>query len=983
MKAGDILKGFRVLSASDVAEYRCQALHLMHDATGCEVFNLSADDRENLFAFSFMTPPPNDTGVTHITEHSVLSGSRRFTVKEPFSVLMKGSMHTFLNAFTFPDRTVYPAASLNHADYFNLMLVYGDAVFFPLLRTETFMQEAWRLERQGEILKYAGVVYNEMKGAYSSPESVVGEWAYRSLFPDTPYRFDSGGDPKAIPSLALSDLKSYHARYYHPSNCRIFLYGNIPVEEKLEFLQRQLLASFGREAAAEPLPPQSRWESERRLEKTFPVRPGTPTEKRSTVCMSWLSQPVTDPLALLTLEVLCDILIANAGSPLRKRLVDSGLGEDLSPASGLETELLQSVFCVGLRGTQPDREGEIRGLILDTLSSLCRDGIDPSLIESVINRVEFRNREIRGGGGPYALRLMRRTLRGWSYGLDPAASLAFTPVMERLREELSEDPKYFEGVIERELLSNQHRVVLVVRPDPDQEKSESEELSRHLAALSAGIDPEGRRKLEADAEAFTAFQKRAENPEELAKIPFLARKDLPAAVEKIPTLEQSLPGGVPLFLHDIFTNGIAYIDILFPLEGLDEGLSLLLPLFCKAVCGSGVPGVSYADMAVELFRLTGGFFSSVDASGIVGSRNGIGQNMLFRVKALWKNLVPALDLVRRLLLSADFADESRLRDMILELRNDEKSSLVPAGHHFALLRAAARLCPSAAREETWKGVTQLVFLEELASHVDERLSGVREGLEKIRDSLVRRGRMILNATAPGEGFGQLASALGEFSSSIPDPRMAHPAEARPAFSPTGGGAESLVTSATVGYVARAITGIFYQEPKSAAQTVLGHLLSTGHLWESVRMEGGAYGAFSYPRSVDGVFLFASYRDPNIVRTLGAFREALARAADGGLDEKDIDRAVIGTVGKEERPMDPSEKGLVGLQRRLYGITDELRQSHRSRVLGMDRTSLVEAARILLDGYEKGFSVVISNRAAIERAGREMAELAASVREIPE
>jgi Zn-dependent M16 (insulinase) family peptidase len=392
METRDRIGAFDVLTRREIPEYRARGVHLRHTRTGCEVMHLETADTENLFAFCFATPPRDDTGVSHIIEHSVLSGSRAYPLKEPFSVLMKGSMHTFLNALTYPDRTVYPAASCNRADFFNVLSVYGDAVFHPLLRKETFMQEAWRLEEEGNGtggLKYAGIVYNEMKGVYSSPDSIVAELTTRSLFPDTPYRFDSGGDPRSIPSLTLESAREFHARYYHPSNCRIVLYGDIPLPDVLGFLEEKFLSDFDASRIDAGIPAQRRWDSPRRLEKTYPVKPDTPLEGRTSVTVSWLLPAVTDSVALVTHEVLSEVLIESAGSPLRKALVDSGLGEDLSPVSGLETDLKEMIFAVGLRGAEPDREKKIESLILDTLHALSKDGLDRNLVQSMINRVEF------------------------------------------------------------------------------------------------------------------------------------------------------------------------------------------------------------------------------------------------------------------------------------------------------------------------------------------------------------------------------------------------------------------------------------------------------------------------------------------------------------------------------------------------------------------------------------------------------------------
>jgi presequence protease len=978
---------FRVLARRELPEYRSSALHVRHETTGCEVLHVGTADTENLFAFCFATPPQDDTGVSHITEHSVLSGSRRFPLKEPFSALMKGSMHTFLNALTYPDRTVYPAASCNRADFFNLLDVYGDAVFHPLLRKETFMQEGWRLEpvngREDE-LQYAGVVYNEMKGAYSSPESIVGEWAFRSLFPDTPYRFDSGGDPRSLPSLTLLQAREFHQRYYHPSNCRIFLYGNIPAEETLAVLHERFLSGFTRQTIESSIPVQPRWREPRALEKTFPVKPDTPLSARSSITLSWLLPGAADPLSILTHEVLSEVLIGSAGSPLRKSIVDSGLGQDLSPVSGLETDLKELVFAVGLRGTEPDRAEQLSGLVLKTLETLAAKGLDPRLVESMINRVEFRHREIRGNGSPYALRLMGRALRGWVHGIDPVASLEFDSVMAGVKSRLAGDPKLLEGIIQRELVANPHRVTLVVRPDRSQEQRDTDSERARVAEALRGLAPQEKARLVSDARDFRTYQLAPDSPQAIALLPSLKRTDLPPEVERIPAQETSTPSGVPLTLHDIFTNEVVYLDLAFSTQGISGERTLLLPLFGKAVCGCGLPGKSYDNVALDLFRLTGGFGASLDAGGIVGEPQSFGQHVFFRMRCLRKNLAEATSLASSLLSSADFRDLSRLRDLLLELRNGIKASLVPGGHQFAMTRAAAMLSASVAREEEWKGITQLLFLEGLARDLDARLSWIAESLESIRKDLLVQSTMLANATTVGDSFDEASRAVELMAQALPRTSLSH-AEPQAAAAPGGGAprAESLLSSASVGYVARAIPGFRYEHADNGPAAVLGHLLSTGFLWEKVRMEGGAYGAFSFPRNMEGLFLFGSYRDPHIAGTILRFREALESVENAALSEEEVEKAVIGTVGREDRPLDPGEKGFVSLQRKLHGVTDELRQKRRTLLIATGRTEVVRAARELARTFDKGFTSVIANRASLKEAAATVPELGDRSIDLPE
>jgi Zn-dependent M16 (insulinase) family peptidase len=975
--------GFREVAERAVDEYRCRARVFRHAATGCQVLHLATADTENLFAFSFATPALDDTGAAHILEHSALAGSVRFPLREPFTVLMRGSVSTFLNAFTFPDRTVYPAASCTPQDFFNLLDVYGDAVFFPLLRDETFRQEGWRLDPAGGA-GYAGVVLNEMKGAYASPEALAGEWALRALFPDTPLGRDAGGDPRIIPTLTPEGLRAYHRRWYHPSNCRIFLYGDIPAEEELAFLQERFLSSFSAEAIDAPPSEPARWTAPARLERTFPAPAGASTERRSTVALSWLGPSVADREELLALEVLSDALVGTSGSPLWKALTDSRLGEDVAPVTGLETEAGRAVFAVGLRGTEPGRADDIERLVLDTLAALVERGIGERVVASTLNRIEFRHREIRGNGSPYALRLMRRALRGWSAGADPVDSLEFAPVMASLRRRLASDARLFERLAADRLLGNLHRATLVVRPDPDQEARDAADERGRIADIQRRTSAADRARQAAEQRAFEAFQSRAETPGELALIPTIGRAALRREPEVIPTTEGRLACGAPLARHDLFTNGVVYVDLCFRADGLTERQVLLLPLLARAVCGCGLPGKGYAEAALELFRLTGGFAAVLDAGATVANPDDVSGHLFLRTRALRPVLAEALDLVAGLAAAADFREPARLRDLAIELRNDLKAALLPVGTRFAALRAGSRLSAAMAVEERWHGISQLEFLQGLANGLDGRIGSLAAELEELRAALITRDNVLFNVTDAAEGFAEAESRLETLYAALPAGSARGDDQDAARAAPLAGWlrAESLAAGTPVGYTSRVIPGFPWADRRSAYATVLGHLLTTGSLWEKIRRAGGAYGAWAYPRPVEGVFVLGSYRDPEIGRTLGAFRAALEEFAANGPGDDEVERAVVGTVGRDDRPLDPGEKGFVSLQRRLHGIGEPDRLARRRLVLQCSGRDLAEAARGLLDGWDRGSTAVLAGRAAIDKAARDLPELAEAVREVP-
>jgi Zn-dependent M16 (insulinase) family peptidase len=973
--------GFELLSVRELPEFRARGVRCRHLVTGLELFQLLNDDPENLFAFAFRTPPPDSSGVAHILEHSVLCGSRRFPLKDPFVVLLKSSLQTFLNAFTFPDKTVYPASSMLEKDFFNLMLVYADAVFFPLLRQEVFQQEGHRLEQTGEGLRRVGVVYNEMKGVFSSAEAIVGDLSMRSLFPDVPYGFESGGEPRAIPSLSYEAFLDFHRRYYHPGNCRLFLYGNIAPGETMRFLQENFLASFGPppELPAE-LPRQPRWSAPRTREATYPVQSGGRGE-RSSVTLNWLTVPALDPLRLLAMEVAAEVLVGNVGSPLQKALLESKLGEDLSPATGLDTELAELVFSVGLRGTAAESAPRIQRLVLDTLEELAEEGIPEQQLGSAVHRVEFRNREIQRGGRPFSLTLMRRSLRGWLHGGEPELTLEFRPWMDVLKERLAQG-RYLEGLIRSQLLENPHRATVVVRPDPEQAAREAEEERREMRTLESSLGEAERERIAEANRRLREFQERPDGPEETARLPSLRREDLPREVERIP--ESPLPESLrqPGFFHPLFTNGVVYLDLALDACGLPPQASTLLPLFSRAVGGSGLPGVPYHEVATRLALLTGGFSASLGAdSPYDGERAGPVQRVIFRVKMLEENLSPALELVARLLLEADFRDLERLQTLVLEMRNDLKASLVPGGSHYVSLRAGSRLSAALALEERWKGVTQLLAMEDAGRGLPANLPELAERLESLRAMLLNRGRLALNLTCDAEQTSRVWPALERLLAGLPGGSPApEGGDAQPLDSAASPGSEILLATTNVNFAAVAVPGSAFGTRESVQESLLAHFLSTGFLWEQVRMKGGAYGAGASASGLERVFSFSSYRDPNIRSTLEAFRGALGAAERVALSEKEFEQVLIGAVGHEERPLAPGEKGYVALKRRLLGISDELRQRRRDQLLASSPADLAQAAGRLLAGWERGQTVVLAGREALKQASP---ELSGKVTELPD
>ncbi len=978
-KPGDVVRGFDILTVARLDEYNAVGVLAKHRGTGCEVYHVVTDDRDNLFAFAFKTLPEDDSGVAHILEHSVLCGSKDFPAKDPFLLLLKGSMNTYMNAFTFPDKTVYPASSQVEKDFYNLFRVYGDAVFFPLLRREAFMQEGHRREFGADgRLDAVGIVYNEMKGNYSSHDSIASEWAYRSLFPGSPYSFDSGGEPGSVLGLGYDAFVAFHRKHYHPSNCRVFLYGNIPTERHLGFLEDNFLSRFSAGPEIGDIAPVERWDAPRFLERTYPAGEGETVEGSSSVTVNWLLFPVTDPLKVLAFEILSEVLLGNAGSPLEKALVESGLGEDLSPATGIETETLELTFSVGLRGTSPAKRGKIESLVFDVLRGLVEKGIEREQIEGALRRVEFRSREIKAGAA-FGMRLMRRSLRGWLHGGSPELTMNFRDRFEELKRAHAADPRFFEKLIAEYLLDNPHRTTLVVKPDPELARRQEEEIRGRLDAEARALSGGAKAELEAALAAFRAFQESPDSPEARASIPSLALSDVPREVERIPAVPYPLTGVGEAWGHDLFTNGIVYADFAFDLAGAGEDLFMYLPLYAMALTGIGAGGRPYDRMALELSLKTGGFSAQVEAATTAGRDPKIRRFLFLRIKCLEPLLRESLDLLGDLLLDPDLGDEDRLRDILLEYRNELKSAIVPSGHSFASSRAERGLSQSEYLEELWKGVSQYLFVSRLSG--GEAVKTLASKFREIRDSLLVSGNLKANFTCPEAFWPEAGRAIEGFAARLPRDSAGARADAV-----QNGGAvpriEGLAVPSSVGFVATAVPAARFGSREHAHETVLAHLLSTGRLWESIRMKGGAYGAFSVAMGREAVFSFASYRDPNVASTLDAFRTAIEEIAVSGVDELSAKDSVIGTVAKDMKPLSPSGKSIVAFKRTLYGVSDELRESQQAWLLGTSREDLRKAAERLRDGFSRGYSAVIAGKGALDEASSAYPGLAENRIEIP-
>lgn len=991
MIKGQILHGFEILDIQDLTELKATGIFARHIVTGLELYHILNDDAENLFAYAFMTPPVDSTGVAHILEHSVLCGSKNYPLKDPFLVLAKQSVKTFLNAMTFPDKTVYPASSMVDSDYFNLMSVYGDAVFFPLLDDWIFKQEGHRFEFDDEgKVTIQGVVFNEMRGNYSSFDSIAGDWSLRSLLQGTPYEHDSGGDPSDIPALTVEQFRAFHSKYYHPANCRVFLSGNIATERQLELLQNKFLSSFG---PAEK--PQS-FESVKPFTapQSFEVPAPTGEEKdssKTTVMVNWLLPDSTDTVKLMEANLISEILLGHDGAPLSRLLLESELGEDLCPSSGLETEIKHMCFTVGLRGVEKERATEVERLVLDIIGKLAKNGIPQEDIETAVRSIDFSNREIRRSGGPFALTLMRRSLRGWIHGLTPDATLRYVPAFEEVKRRLASNPGYIQGLLVSWFSTNIHRTLVTVYPDPLYEKRLEDQLASRVRMFENSLDSDGKAKRILEQEHFFARQKEVDSPELLERIPHISIQDLPVAPDNIET-SIVLSGTVPVLLHEQPTNGIAYADFAIPVDVLSPEEYPLLPFFTSILAGMGLDGLAWADVSALSARLTGGLgtmlFTSSAVSGTILppplQSSFAGRDFLMlRVKMLEELSGETLALVFRFLQKADFSDTKRLVDLLLEYRNDLDSSIAPSGNQYAVSRAAALTGRSKAVDEIWNGITQIKYIRDLSEKI--KVAGFAEELSVtlsgIRTRLLDAG-MIVNFTGTEAILHTLLAELSRYT----DTFIAPISSARikneqlyglisdsdgqnvtDVFSRESSSLSIITASLQVGFVAAVLPSPQYGTPDQPVDTVFGHWLSSGPLWEKVRTAGGAYGVFSYPESLEDIFVLATYRDPSPMRSLEVFRESLALAAESEIDVLSLEKTIVGCYSREIQPRSPSDKGFTAFIRLLYGITEEVRREKIERILSVTPEDMQLCAKRLISDWPSVRSSVLSGKKQIKDA----------------
>jgi Zn-dependent M16 (insulinase) family peptidase len=958
-----LIHGFELLQECDLHEYHTRARLFRHARTRAELLSLENDDENKVFGIVFRTPPGDSTGVAHIMEHSVLCGSIKYPLKEPFVELVKGSLKTFVNAFTFPDKTCYPLASQNLQDFYNLIDVYMDAVLHPLIPPQTLQQEGWHYELNdpNEPLTIKGVVFNEMKGAYSSPENLLGRSIQHSLFPDNAYGVDSGGDPRRIPDLTYEAFKRFHQTFYHPSNARIFFYGDDDPGERLRRMQAYL-AEFEALQVDSQVGLQPRFTQARRL--VVPYDAGDEADgKKNYVTVNWMLAGSLDAQHTLALQVLAYILIGTPASPLRKALIDSGLGDDLA-GLGFEDELRQMIFSTGLKGVAAENVERVENLILEVLQDLRRDGIEAEMIAAALNTIEFRLRENNTGSFPRGIALMLRSLTTWLHGGDPLAPLAFEGPLNALKEELQRNPGYLQSLIEEHLLANPHRTTLILQPDPQLRQREEQAEKARLEKVRQSLSPQALEQIVEETRQLKLRQETPDPSEVLAKIPSLTLQDLDRHNKLIP-LELMNLHGAELLYHDLFTNGIVYLDLGFDLHPLPQEYLPFVTLLGRALLETGTADLDFVRLSQRIGRSTGGIHPSTLVSARQDGDQAVAR-LFLRARSTLAQTVELLDILREVLESARLDNRERFLQIVLEEKADQEAGLIPGGHAVVNSRLNALFGEAGWVGEQIGGVSYLFFLRRLVEQIEQDWESVHAVLEQMRSMVLNRSQMVVNVTLDAENWAQFQPRLADFLAGLPAGPLVRSAWRRPPQAQNLG----LSIPAQVNYVGKAadLYSLGYKFDGSAL--VVTHYLRTTWLWERVRVQGGAYGGYVFFDHRSGVLSYLSYRDPNLLATLENYDRTPQFLRMLDLSREELTRAIIGVIGNLDAYQLPDAKGYTSMARYLAGESEAFRQGLREQVLATTPAQFSAFGEALEGVRDIGAVVVMGSQEALAAANEE-------------
>ena len=951
------LTAYEVIEKREIKDIDSVAYLCRHKKTGARVALISNDDDNKVFYIGFRTTPTDSTGVAHITEHSVLCGSKNFPVKDPFVELVKGSLNTFLNAMTYPDKTLYPVASCNDKDFQNLMHVYLDAVFYPnTYRNEAiFRQEGWHYElsEEGE-LTYNGVVYNEMKGALSSPDDVLWREVPAALYPHTTYAVESGGDPKDIPNLTYEQFLDFHRTYYHPSNSYIYLYGNMDMAEKLTYIDEEYLSKFDYLKVDSEIQTEPAFEKPVRNVIEFPVSEGENVEENTYLVQAFAAGDNLDKELYVAMKILDFALCTVPGAPLKQALIDRGIGKDVF---SMVENIRQPLFAVVAKGTSVGREEEFKAVIREVLENIVKNGFDEKALLSAINHFEFQYREADFGTTPKGLMYGIKMMDSWLYDESkPFIHIEANETYASLRRKVKEG--YFEKIIEKYMLNNTHSATVILLPKEGLAKEQEEALKAKLANIKSGMSEQELADVRTMMDRLNTFREKEDAPEDIAKIPLLTRVDLKREAAPIYNKEKKL-GDTPALHHDIFTNGIGYFRLIFKIKDIPESYFPYLGILKNVYCNMNTAHYTYGELCSEINLVTGEIFVAQNNYGSVVEPDQFTMTMEVCTKALYENLPRAIELMEELIFTTDLTDTKRLKEILAENNSKAREYMMQAGHGVAVSRALSYGSVKDAIDEELNGVSQYRLTCELERNFEERKAELVEKLQALCKMIFRPENLMIDFTGDGEALEKLAGPVAalksklytdavEKASYIPVPEKKN---------------EGLTTSGQVDFVCRA--GTFRKKglPYTGALTVLRVMMGYEYLWVNIRVKGGAYGCMcGFFR--DGGSYFCSYRDPNLGQTIDVFENAADFIANYEADERTMTQYIIGAISELDTPLTAAGKGRRSREYYMTGMTNEMLQSARNQVLDATPDDIRALSKYIRAFMDDDFLCVVGNEQQI-------------------
>jgi len=947
--------GYEFKDETGINEIDSKGEVLIHKKSGARIVLVNNNDDNKVFSIAFKTPPEDSTGLPHILEHSVLCGSRKFPSKEPFVELAKGSLNTFLNAMTFPDKTMYPVASRNEKDFFNLMDVYLDAVFFPNIYKypEIFKQEGWHYEivdGDHPRLEISGVVYNEMKGAYSTPEELLMRKVQETLYPNTPYAHDSGGDPEKIPELTYERFIEFHKRYYHPSNAYIYAYGNINKIRFLDFIDREYLSNFDREYIKSDIPPQNPLGSLREYEFLYPISKGESELDKTYFSLNFSIGTATDPVLTMAFSIIEYLLLETPASPLKNALIKEGIGKDVFGV--YESSLLQPHFSIVIKNSNEDKKTGFKRVVFDTLNNLVKNGIDKKLIEASINIFEFKLREADYRGLPKGLVYHIKMMESWLYDGDPFIHLRYDSHLKEVKRALKDN--YFEELIKKYILESNHSTLLTIKPDKDILKEKEKKLRERLDRYFESLTKDEKKKIKEETKRLKIRQITPDPPEILEKIPILSINDIDKEAESLP-LEVNKEKETTQLYHPIFTSGIIYFNLLFDTTAVNQDDIPYISLLSQILTRVSTENYSYGDLSNEINVYTGGISIVADAFGSKDDDAIYYPKLVVKSKSLVDKFPDLIRILREIIFKTRYNEKDRIKEIVQEARSRLEMSIYELGHNIASGRLLSYFSPFGKYMETLSGLSYYWFVRDLEENYDSKYEILSNKLTDVAERIFNLNNLILSITADRKDIDRISNQMRSFKEDFPINKIEKNSYS---FKLTPNN-EGLMTPGNVQYVAKGYNFKRLGYKYSGHLMVLRTIASLDYLWNRVRVQGGAYGSFArFGRN--GNMYFCSYRDPNLEETLKVYDEMGRYLNEFNPNNREMTKYIIGTVSKLDHPLTPSMKGEIATTRYISGITQDDVQKERDEILGTGIKSIRNFSDMVRDTMKNGYYCVLGN-----------------------